>query len=195
MKKIVAILLMCITSYACSKKNDSSNSNQHTYPTISYTLHTNFENQVYDHSHSSRHELRMGQPFDLINWDNGTAVGSSYACRAVYLGTFYKVHLYDSAVGSFSDTRSILIFTLPSTSINSFTNHNDTSVSINIRDTAYSGHAIVSVTITSQEGNLNATPSFTTNGSFSMSGIVSNGYSSDSVSFLSSGTFTNMPFD
>jgi len=182
---------MCIIMYACKKSNASSS---HTYPTISYTLHTNFQNQVYDHSHSSRHELSMGRGYELINWDSGTAVGSSYACRAEYTGRFYRVHLYDSPAGSFVDTRSILVFTLPLINLHSFTDYNDTSVLINIRDTAYSGHAIVSVTITSQESNFDATPSFTTNGSFSMSGIVSNRYSPDSVSFLSSGTFTNMPF-
>ena len=191
MKIILTLSTMCVIFYACKKSNTDI---QYTYPTVSYTLHTNFENQVYDHSHSSKFEREMDYPFGFISWDNGTAVGSSYACRAEYLGTFYKFHLYDSAVGDSVDTRSILIFTLPSTSINSFTDHNDTSVLINIRDTTYSGHAIVSVTIAGQEGNLNATPSFTTNGSFSMSGIVSNGYSSDSVSFSSTGTFTNMPF-
>jgi hypothetical protein len=192
MNKIISILFMCITFYACSKKNDSSNSNQYTYPTVSYTLHTNFENQVYDHSHSSKYEPGSTFLNSWIWWDNETAIGSSYACSAGNMGTFYKVHLFDSAVGGFIDTRSILIFTLPS--INSFTQHNDTSVLINIRDTAYTGHAIVSVDITSMGNNNYAEPTPTINGSFYMSGTVSNGYSSDSVSFSSSGTFTNMPY-
>ena len=191
MKIILTFSILCLIFYACKKSNTDI---QYTYPIVSYTLHTNLENQVYDHSHSSKFEREMDYPFGFISWDNGTVVGSSYACRAEYTGTFYKIHLYDSAVGGLIDTRSILIFTLPSTSIISFTNHNDTSVLINIRDTAYSGHAIVSVTITGQETNLNATPSFITSGSFTMSGIASNEYSSDSVSFSSSGTFTNMPF-
>jgi len=108
------------------------------------------------------------------------------------MGEYYQVHLYDSATGGFFDTRSILIFTLPSNK--RFSNLNDTSVLINIRDTAYTGHAMVSVNITSTGSDSYTEPTPTINGSFNMDGKVSNMYNSDSVSFSSSGTFTNMPY-
>src|SRR5712675_982012 len=142
MKKIVSILIISIIFFACKKSNSGD---QATYPTVSYTLHTWFENQFFDFSHSSKYKRGTTLFDNWIYWDNGTDgsdVRGKYACEAGNMGTFYQVNLYDTAAqvydsttGYYSNTRSILSFTLPS--IDNFTNQNDTSVLIYIRDTAY----------------------------------------------------------
>jgi hypothetical protein len=189
-EQILSAPFICTIFNVCGKKNDSASASQSTYLKVSYNLHTNFGNQVYDTTHSSFLKPGTGLMDSWIFWENESAIGSTYTCGARNMGTYYQVHLYDSATGVFFDTRSILVFTFPSTK--SFTNLNDTSVLINIRDTAYTGHAMVSVNITRTESDDYAEPIPTINGSFNMSGKVSNIYNSDSVSFSSSGTFTNM---
>jgi len=191
-EQTLSALFICTIFSACSKKNDSASSTQYTYLKVSYNLHTNLGNQVYDTTHSSYLKPGTGILDSWIFWDNESAIGSTYTCGARNMGSHYQIHLYDSATGGFFDTRSILIFTLPSNK--SFSNLNDTSVLINIRDTAYTGHAMVSVNITSTESDGYTEPTPTINGSFNMNGKVSNMYNSDSVSFSSSGTFTNMPY-
>jgi hypothetical protein len=200
LNKLFTTICICIIFFACKKNNSPE---QYTYPTVSYTLHTSFRNQVYDQAHSSIYVLPTS--FSLassIYWDHATTTGGTrgtYTCEANNMGTFYRVHIfvsapqvYDSATGFYVTTRSILSFNLPS--INSFTNRNDTSVSIYIKDTAYNGNAKVSVNITKVDNNLLREPMPTIDGTFDMSGVVSNGYSLDSVSFASTGTFTNMPY-
>ena len=67
MKKISTALFMCIIFYACKKNNTG---NQATYPTVTYTMHTNFEGQVYDHSHSSVYVKGSTIFDDWIYWDS-----------------------------------------------------------------------------------------------------------------------------
>ena len=197
---IMTATFICVVLFACKKTNSGD---QYTYPVVSYTLHTHFGNQVFDHAHTSIYVLPTSISLNSdIYWDNIavlTGTHGNYACEAHNMGSLFKVHIYDtkpqeydSTTGYYSDTRTILGFTLPS--INSFTNRNDTSVLIYILDTTYTGHAIVSVTISKVNSTLYQEPTPTVNGSFDISGTVSNGYRLDSVSFSSTGTFTNMPY-
>ena len=194
MKKIITILLMCITFYACSKKNDSVTN---TLPRVSYNLHTDFRNQGYITTHTSiSHDIT--NPVIGFFWDNGPDIGSSQACEALELVTwisrniltYYQINFIDSPSGPYpSPTRPILSFSIPS--LNSISNFTDTSVLINIEDTVYMGHADVSFTITSTLNT--STVQKYVSGNFNVNGRVSNGFTLDSVSFLSTGTFTNMP--
>jgi hypothetical protein len=197
---IMTAISIYIVLSACKKTNSG---NQFSFPVVSYTLHTHFGNQMYDHAHTSIYV--QPSSFSLnsdIYWDNIavlTGTHGTYACEAHNMGSSYQVdvyepkpQVYDSATGYYTDTRSILRFTLPS--INSFTNRNDTSVLIYILDTSYTSHAIVSVTISSVNSNLYQEPTPTMTGSFDISGTVKNGSGLDSVSFSSTGTFTNMPY-
>ena len=195
MKKLPVALFTCLIFYACKKSNSTV---QYTYPAVSYSLHNHLDNQVYEYAHSSIFHVGATIFDGWWSWDNDAYIRAQVTCVANKTGEFYYVELFDSAIVAFDpatgrDFRSVLSFSLPS--INSFTNHNDTSVSINFRDTIYLGHAVVSVTITGRDSNNLATPSPTINGNFNMSGTVSNGFSVDSLSFSSSGTFTNMPYN
>ena len=188
MKNILSAILICIIFYSCSKKDNSPKPPPDIYPRVSYTLKTNFRNQVYNTAHSSQLDISVGYAPPIL-WDYSGQAGSTFACEVHNKGVFYEVDLYDSAVGYYLPDRSILVFTVPA--LNNVSDYYDTSVSINVNDTAYFGHAIVSVTFTS-ELNTPRTGNYIT-GNFSMSGTVANGYSLDSVSFSSKGTFTNMP--
>ena len=125
--------------FACKK---SSSGTHATYPTVGYTLHTNFENQIYDYSHSSVYVRGTGLFDNFIYWDN----------------------------------------------------RRDGSVLIYIGDTSYAGHALINLNILNLDDVSLAEPEPTMNGTFNLSGTVSNGNSPDSVDFSSSGTFTNMPY-
>ena len=196
--KLITTICICIIFFACKKSNSGD---QFSYPTVSYTLHTSFRNQEYDQAHSSVETKSTGISLaSNIYWDHATTgPKGTHTCDATNMGTFYRIHIYvsapqsyDSATGYYITTRSILSFNLPS--INSFANQNDASVLIYMKDTAYSGSATVSVNITKVDNNLFREPAPTIDGSFDMSGVVSNRYGLDSVSFASTGTFTNMPY-
>lgn len=198
MKIVLILSIVCIIFYACKKSNPGT---QAAYPTVSYTLHTKFENRIYDLTHSSVYVRGSGLFDNWIYWDghwDGLAIRGTYACEARNSGAFYKVNLYekkvqvyDSATGYYSNTRSILVFTLPT--VHSFTNQNDTSVLIDINGTSFKGHAINTMNIVSVNTDL-AEPMPTITGSFSMTGIILDGSGADSLAFSSSGTFTNMPY-
>jgi hypothetical protein len=197
MKKIKATLFVCILFFSCKKENQGI---QVTYPRVSYTLHTNFGNQVYDLEHSSVFS-EGGFMTNMIFWDfkvNGEDARSNYTCEAKSMGSSYRAYLYDTAVRvydtatlTFSNTRQTLVFTLPE--IKSFTIQNDT-VSITIDDTVYTGYAKVSMEIAKVDKNVYAEPNPTITGNFNMSGKVSDANRTDSLTFSSSGTFTNMPY-
>ncbi len=194
---------MCIIFYACNKKDSgNSNSNQHTYtfPKVSYALHTKLGNQDFNHSH-----FAIANDTTLINgvlyWDSSTTPRLFYPCQADKRSQFFRFDLYDSAsLGGYGTVSSNISFSLPS--INSFTNHYDTTVYMDIGDTTYAGYASVSVDITGVDNNKYKEPPSTMSGTFNMSGTILYGHSTngvnsfslDSIPFSSSGTFTNMPY-
>jgi hypothetical protein len=195
MKKIIALIFTGLILFACKKTNSAI---QYTFPVVSYTLHNNIENQIYDYSHSCIYHVGTTIFDSWWSWDNDANYRGELSCVATNEGTFYLVELFDSAAVVYDpatgrDSRTILSFTFPS--LYSFKNYYDSSVSLSIRDTTCSGHATVFVTITGMDSSILATPSPTINGNFNMSGTVSDGYSPDSISFSSSGTFTNMPYN
>jgi len=162
-----------------------------TYLTVSCTLNTNFRNQVYNTKHFSRGDTSTNTSYPPIILD-GSKVVTNYAIEGQQWGTFSRIIFFDSPANLGVGTRQIFAFSIPS--VNSVANFYDTTVLINIMDTVYLGHAIVTVSITDTYNNYYTVPNPTFSGNFSMSGTVSSGSNSDSVSFSSSGTFTNMSY-
>ena len=130
MKNILPAIFTFIIFYACSKKSDPII--QETYPTVSYTLNTNFKNQVYNTSHFSRLDASVGYLPPII-WDGSSTGGSTHACEAQNRGTFVQINFYDSPGKYAMPPPPILVFSIPSKS--SIANYTDTSVIIIIKDT------------------------------------------------------------
>ena len=158
--------------------------------TVSYTLNTNFKNQVYNTSHFSRLDASVAYLPPII-WDGSSTGGSTHACEAQNRGTFVQINFYDSPGKYAMPPPPILVFSIPSKS--SIANYTDTSVIIIIKDTVYTGHASISVTVTSELNTQTVGNYFS--GNFNVSGTVSSGSILDSVSFSSTGTFTNMAYN
>src|SRR3954453_8994834 len=94
LKKLIAAIFICIILFACKKDKTGD---QFTYPTVSYTTHTSFRNQVYDQAHSSVYVKPSS--FSLasdIYWDGATTLSGArgkYACEANRKSSFYRVDM------------------------------------------------------------------------------------------------------
>ncbi len=80
MKNILHAILICIIFYACSKKDNSPKPPPDIYPKVSYTLKTNFRNQVYNTAHSSQVDISVGFAPPIL-WDYSGQAGSTFACE------------------------------------------------------------------------------------------------------------------
>jgi hypothetical protein len=177
MKNSLTILLICFGALACSKSKHSNGSGSNQTLHTTYTASINVGGKVYNTSNYTDYNNTTSS----YQWDGLSLYFGFPACSAHLDGDSYQVSVWDTAQGVIT-SQPLLQFDMPNQA--NFTNYNSPIANIYFLDTAYTGTAIVSASITNSGHH-------TGSGSISLQGLVVPAYSEDTIPFSASINFTN----